>query len=99
MKIPKSTVKSTVAEYRRLLKDFKDPDPGTLSSCLDCLDSSELAVFSLYIASGCKIGLTANLLHTNAAFCRKMVDEIRTKVIANINKKQQETDYDILKTF
>ena len=68
--------------YRELLKTYSEPTDDENVMLLQQLLATERNVMVLYIASDFKMSKTARLLSTNIQYTKKMIDEIRKKIIS-----------------
>lgn len=77
----KVNIEDVIADYRDLILVYELPTDDELVLKLQKLDSTSRNIFILYIASGCKFGITARCLCTNIAFCKRTIEQIRQKII------------------
>lgn len=77
----KVNIEDVIEDYRELIKEYEQPTDDELILKLQKIDSASRNIMILYIASGYKYGITARALCTNIAYCKKMIEEIRQKII------------------
>lgn len=77
----KVNIEDVIEDYRELIEEYSQPTDDELILKLQKIDSASRNIMILYIASGYKYGITARALCTNIAYCKKMIEEIRQKII------------------
>lgn len=77
----KVNIEDVIEDYRELIKEYEQPTDDELILKLQKIDTASRNIMILYIASGYKYGITARALCTNIAYCKKMIEEIRQKII------------------
>lgn len=77
----KVNIEDVIEDYRELIEEYSQPTDDELILKLQKIDVVSRNIMILYIASGYKYGITARALCTNIAYCKKMIEEIRQKII------------------
>lgn len=77
----KVNIEDVIEDYRDLIKEYEQPTDDELVLKLQKLDSASRNIMILYIASGYKYGITARALCTNIAYCKRLIENIRNKII------------------
>lgn len=77
----KTCIECIIEDYRDLIKEYELPTDDDLILKLQKLDITSRNLMILYIASGYKYGITARIIGTNIAYCKKLIEQIRQKII------------------
>lgn len=77
----KTSIDDIVEYYRELIKEYSQPTDDELILKLQTLDITSRNLMILYIASEYKYGITARIIGTNIAYCKKLIEQIRQKII------------------
>lgn len=77
----KTCIECIIEEYRELIKEYEQPTDDEFVLKLQKLDMTSRNLMILFIASEYKYGITARVLGTNIAYCKKLIENIRNKII------------------
>ena len=77
----KTCIECIIEEYRDLIKEYEQPTDDEFVLKLQKLDITSRNLMILFIASEYKYGITARVLGTNIAYCKKLIENIRNKII------------------
>ena len=77
----KTCIECIIEDYRELIKEYSLPTDDDLILKLQKLDITSRNLMILFIASEYKYGITARVLGTNISYCKKLIDNIRDKII------------------
>lgn len=77
----KTCIECIIEDYRELIKEYSQPTDDDLILKLQKLDITSRNLMILFIASEYKYGITARVLGTNISYCKKLIDNIRNKII------------------
>lgn len=77
----KTCIECIIEEYRDLIKEYEQPTDDEFVLKLQKLDMTSRNLMILFIASEYKYGITARVLGTNIAYCKKLIENIRNKII------------------
>lgn len=77
----KTCIECIIEVYRELIKEYSQPTDDDLILKLQKLDITSRNLMILFIASEYKYGITARVLGTNISYCKKLIDNIRNKII------------------
>ena len=77
----KTCIECIIEEYRDLIKEYEQPTDDEFVLKLQKLDMTSRNLMILFIASEYKYGITARVLGTNIAYCKRLIENIRNKII------------------
>lgn len=77
----KTCIECIIEEYRELIKEYEQPTDDEFVLKLQKLDMTSRNLMILFIASEYKYGITARVLGTNIAYCKRLIENIRNKII------------------